>query len=382
MKKMFSILCAVNLLIGSILSMSASADNSIVGENYRRLATPALSEGEYGEARLTIEMESLNFIVITDSSGLEEMSLDYMTKEDIRAITEISKSKFNERILNCLDENSTSIISSYGSDVRYYEVCTSRRCQIWKVDSTDEPHTILAQLARNFMLTHDSVRDIFIYKNMGSGTGEWNGTLTPHILNASDKFEDVGSFIDEFNQKWDESSLIKEAQHQYASWKEQIDEWKRKVNTSELTKEEVYLSRKENGVPTDYEMMRYAYDISEKILEQFEEIDYVEAEYEYTADGKNFYYSITSAWADIGDVNSDKEINSTDAALLLQYSSAIGAGVDSSDSDTSDMDVNADGIVNAQDASIILQYSAARGSGFSGNLGAFIQDSKSLTHNG
>ncbi len=76
-----------------------------------------------------------------------------------------------------------------------------------------------------------------------------------------------------------------------------------------------------------------------------------------------------------GDVNSDRQVNAADAALLLRAASAIGSG--GASGLTADQqnaaDVNGDGTMNAMDAALILQYAAYVGSGGTMTIDKFLQ---------
>ena len=78
----------------------------------------------------------------------------------------------------------------------------------------------------------------------------------------------------------------------------------------------------------------------------------------------------------LGDVNSDKQINAADAALLLKAASLVGSGAASglnADQEQS-ADVNGDGVYNASDAALILQYAAYAGSGGTLTLEAYLAE--------
>ncbi|MDE5885163.1 MAG: dockerin type I repeat-containing protein [Oscillospiraceae bacterium] len=66
-----------------------------------------------------------------------------------------------------------------------------------------------------------------------------------------------------------------------------------------------------------------------------------------------------------GDVNSDNEVNSADAAVILE-DIALGAVGDTGRMNASEnqaADVNGDGVIDAQDAAIVLSYASEVGSG-------------------
>ncbi|MBE6849181.1 MAG: hypothetical protein E7502_04650 [Ruminococcus sp.] len=77
----------------------------------------------------------------------------------------------------------------------------------------------------------------------------------------------------------------------------------------------------------------------------------------------------------LGDVNSDRLINATDAALLLKAASAIGSGNPSglNTEQTTAADLDKNGTFNAVDAALILQYAAYIGSGGKWEIDYFLQ---------
>lgn len=76
----------------------------------------------------------------------------------------------------------------------------------------------------------------------------------------------------------------------------------------------------------------------------------------------------------VGDLNSDGEINASDAAMILVVAAAVGSGSDSGLTTEQEIaaDLNSDGGFNAVDAAIVLQYAAAVGSGYTGTLDDFL----------
>ncbi|MDE6088525.1 MAG: hypothetical protein K2G25_09090 [Oscillospiraceae bacterium] len=66
-----------------------------------------------------------------------------------------------------------------------------------------------------------------------------------------------------------------------------------------------------------------------------------------------------------GDVNSDNEVNSADAAVILEdiAMSAVGDTGKMNASENLAADVNGDGIIDAQDAAVVLSYTSEVGSG-------------------
>lgn len=127
-----------------------------------------------------------------------------------------------------------------------------------------------------------------------------------------------------------------------------------------------------------------------EVLDDFDALDFggMTPEILYTQDGNAYYVSLNvtdefgthtiteqvKAYIGVkGDANLDGVADAKDAAKLLEYAAAIGAGQDAplySDSDeTSEnlayflAEVNGSGDADAKDAALILEYAAAIGSG-------------------
>lgn len=73
----------------------------------------------------------------------------------------------------------------------------------------------------------------------------------------------------------------------------------------------------------------------------------------------------SAASADCGDLDGNRIINASDAAVLLMAAAVSGSGADSglTDAQIAAADLNADGALDAQDAALILQYAAYMGTG-------------------
>ena len=127
-----------------------------------------------------------------------------------------------------------------------------------------------------------------------------------------------------------------------------------------------------------------------EIVEDFEDVgfDDLTPEIIYTQQGNEYFVSlkITDAFGTQmiteqvktyigvkGDANLDGVADAKDAAKILEYAAAVGAGQDTllySDSDETSEDlafflaeVNSSGVADAKDAAAILEYAAASGSG-------------------
>jgi len=76
----------------------------------------------------------------------------------------------------------------------------------------------------------------------------------------------------------------------------------------------------------------------------------------------------------LGDVNTDGEVDSLDAANILIAAALVGANMDSGLSDAQKIaaDTNKNGTFGAEDAALVLQYAAAIGSGYTGEFEEFL----------
>lgn len=426
-KQFTAVVSACALMVSSVaLPASAFYDTLYIGNldfSYGEpsVSNPPLSEGPYGTATVLQTNEWAELFVITDSTGLEEMEIDLSGQAtpsvDIYKIREfVMKRKdvwSNVQYTN-LDEESAALVKSYGPDARYYQVFVTR----YSLSKFEDERVALAEIGKNFMNTHPSVQAAFISKNESTQKGRiWTGKLLGGKYITSVVGEkvfgefggDYDAYIEDLEKRWDTNETVLAAEEQYRTWQEQIDQWRRNVNLDALSPEEIYLSRLENNIPTDYEMMSYAYDAAQKLADEFPEYTYIQLGYDDSPLYKDLrekdlleendlqseshttlisvldelppelsYSPVipsesTAFWTKLGDVDKDGEINASDAAALLQYSASSGAGISSSANvDVSAMDVNGDKLVNAVDASLILQYSAAKGSGFSGSFTDFL----------
>lgn len=442
MKKAIALI-ATGCLLSSFGMMPVSAEElSLEDQNWQdAFMPPVLSEGEYGQAVFTNNsLYQPMFIAVTDSSGLEEGRF-YNTKAkddpigEIREQDRLNPGMFSSEIFYTDEDAGTLLVDeivtdgktslhyhylndetfdydihlddnisleSYGEDSHYYEVIVDKSFYYQSADTTEEANANLTAIAQNFMRTHDNVKDVLIVSDIEiKKTGLiWNGKVSRMLSVENPALIPEGMTKTEFGesimQKLEDSHLDEEIKQQYAEWEEQIDQWKRNVNTYGMTAEELYLSRIENNVPTDYDMWRFVYDEVEKMREVTKEAClYVIPGYEHeitnpallqlrTTEGNTTLTSVkpattadtlsTSSAFVKGNLDDDPNINAADASQILAISANIGAGNTSSVTEEQQFsaDVNNDGIINAVDASLILQYSAAKGAGFSGSLEEFL----------
>lgn len=76
----------------------------------------------------------------------------------------------------------------------------------------------------------------------------------------------------------------------------------------------------------------------------------------------------------VADLDNDKKINASDAAILLTAAAAAGTGAETglTDAQIAAADLNADGAFDAKDAAIILQYAAYTGTGGTDSIQDFL----------
>ncbi len=421
--KQLAILLATILAASSMAVMPVSAKElSLEDQDYQDTFMPALSEGEYGQAVFTSSRHDATFIAVTDSSGLEEGKISDATKDN--PITAIWEQDYpNDRVefltdettidgetytfeytsedspytyYDDVDEKSLDLLKSYGEDSRYYEVSILNSAYFDNAATYEEADANLTRIAQEFMRTHDNVKDVFIASGIRTRIDfVWNGRID-RLISEWDIPEgmDEDEFFDGVRQKL--NAVQEELTQQYAVWKEQIDQWKQTVDTENMTPEELYLSRLEHHIPTNYEIWRFVYDGVDKMREVASEVALtVEPGREFEGNTNKFLFSgngecyttltsvkpattaetlSTSSAFVKGNLDDDPNINAADASQILTISANIGAGNTSSvtEEQKNSADVNNDGIINAVDASLILQYSAAKGAGFSGSLEEFL----------
>ncbi|MDE5755395.1 MAG: hypothetical protein K2H89_12805 [Oscillospiraceae bacterium] len=371
MKKSISVLCVAGVLACNLTGITINADAATLYCIDGVTPVFTLAEGEYGAALMTAQTKSCDFIAVTDGSILEEKDPANSTVYDILCgIVELSP----DYLLEDCDNQTAELLSSYGENARYYRV--------YLQDTKDTNQR--SEISRKFMLEHENVQDVILYDTRTTFKAKWNGfsMLIPYAETESGfSNQDLWDVQEQFGgiYTWQRQN------DQYLIWQEQLKEWKSTTDTTRMTEEEIYNSRKAAGIPTDYEMMKYAYDDGEIVKEQYpdlEEIAVIQPLFDicgvdlavqsaYSNDTNNIenYGQVTtqnaqSAWDGIGDTNGNAEVDASDASMILEYAAQAGTSAVTDSSVNAVMaDVNADGIVNALDASLILTYSAQKGAG-------------------
>ena len=356
MKKVISFLFAFSMLSNALLSLPTSAMNVDISD-VQTIWT--LSEGEYGTAIVDCTMKNFSSFIAVADSAIDTVSSD----ENIKSIEEISSVE-NAEFLATWDEESAGKLLEYGSDVKYYEIKTQSTGNIYD----------LPVIARKFMMNHKEVKNVYCYQCSFSGEPELTEKMIMWV-NETASQEEKENYKKQYEAE--DSPVFQEIKQQYQENQAQIAQWESTVNVNYMSKEEVFLARKENGLPSDYELVKPFFDFAESVTQKYTAVDAIEVDLdlkEKNEDGEKVF-SIISAWDNIGNLNSDERINAADASKILVASAQNGAGNDTglSTEEQQFADVNADGVFNAVDASLILQYSACVGCGdFSGTLEEFI----------
>ncbi|MBQ7003397.1 MAG: dockerin type I repeat-containing protein [Oscillospiraceae bacterium] len=318
------------------------------------------SEGENGTAIVENYTNVIGFVAVTDGTELDELTMEESSNlsDPIDTVQRVAAD--NQNFVTLWDEQSAALFSSHDADVKYYSVTVHR---------VDRNSSRLSEIARNFMLAHEGVTDVILYGRDFSGTAVWNGDITIYLKDGMTDAE-----FEAFSADFDES-IITEYEEQYAQWQQAISDWESTTDISGMTASEVAASREAAGIPSDYEMMDYAYGIAKQLGTDYPDaIAFAQPEFTVAENQGKIIFSGSSAWNGVGDVDADAVINSVDAASVLVSAASVGSGNAATlDADAlKSADVNADGAVNAVDAAGILQYAAEVGAGYSGTLGEYL----------
>lgn len=309
------------------------------------------SEGENGTAIVENYTNVIGFVAVTDGTELEELDMNESTNLNDLIDTVQLVAADNQTFVSLWDESSTGLFASHDADVKYYSVTVHR---------VDRNSSRLSEIARSFMLSHEGVTDVILYGRDFSGIATWNGDITIYLKDGMTDTE-----FEAFSAVFDET-VITDYEAQYAQWQQAISDWESVTDTSGMTASEIAASREAAGIPSDFEMMDYAYDIAKQLETDYPDaIAFAQPEFTVAENQGEIVFSGSSAWDGIGDVDADGAINSVDAASVLVSAASVGSGSGSTlDADAlKSADINADGLVDAVDAASILVYAARVGSG-------------------
>lgn len=376
MRKLISALCVAGVLACNLTGVTMNADAAMLYCKDGVYPVFTLTEGEYGAAFMTAQTKSCHFIAVTDGSTLEGKTCEATNDDTVCAIWEQSR----DYILKNCDSQTAELLSGYDENARYYRVY---------MHNTQDVNR-RSEIGRKFMLEHENVQDVILYDTQTTYKAKWNGfsMLIPYAASTEPGFSNQNLW--DVQEQFGGIYTWQRQNDQYLTWQEQLKEWKSTTDTTRMTEEEIYNSRKAAGIPTDYEMMKYAYDDGEIVKEQYPDLEEVaviqplfdicgvdlavQSAYSDSAlsdDTNNIenYGQVTtqnaqSAWDGIGDTNGNAEVDASDASMILEYAAQAGTSAVTASSVNAVMaDVNADGVVNALDASLILTYSAQKGAG-------------------
>ncbi len=302
-------------------------------------------EGANGTAIVENYTTIRGFVAVTDGTALEEYDSAY-TNEPINTVTKITEDKAS--FIGRWDEDSVPQFAGHAEDALYYNVSLHLR-----------HYDNISEVSRRYMLENEGVTDVIVYSQKYSGIACWNGELFFEMQNDLTP-EESDDFIENF-----ESPLIAEYTAQYEQWQQAIADWEETISETEMTPEELAASREAAGIPTNYEMVDYAFTKAAEITAAHSDvIAYAWPGLRSNAEGQHIYIG-SSAWEGIGNVNGDASIDASDAAAILESAAEAGSGNDATlDADAlKSADVNADGMADAADAASILEYAARLGAG-------------------
>ncbi len=338
MKKHINITAIVSALccLASFLRLPAHAAD-LPRHNYY--------EGAGGMAIVEHYSTIWGFVAVTDGTALKEYDSGY-TNDPINTVTRITEDKAS--FIASWDEDSAPQFADHAEDALYYDV----RLHLGHYDN-------ISAVSRRYMLETEGVTDVIVYNQIYSGIAFWNGELFLE-LQADLTPEASDDFTENF-----ESPLIAEYTAQYEQWQQAIADWELSVADTDMTPDELAAARREAGLPTDFEMVDYAFTKAAEITAAHSDvIAYAWPGLRANAEGQHIYIG-RSAWEGIGDVNADAAIDATDAAAVLAHAAETGSGnTGALNTDALQAaDVNADGLTDAVDAAAILAYAARTGAG-------------------
>ena len=327
----------------------------------------SLSEGENGAAILTSDkLCTDHVIVITDGTEIQEYSFEH--GDDIGN----SRLPFGEvheigydyaMMMGFWDSETYDRVATYGENVRFYQFDYSD-CKINYVNMTSDPNLLNRECRKLSM--QDGVLEVIPYTEQVVFETEWNGhQLGPLRQKLTDEeWDAINKVYEEENIEEKENEILAKSEQYYAEYQEKLAAWTATEYNADMTEQEKYESKKQAGVPTNYECMKAAYEFAEELY-SVSEIRYNHWQPSYSSfrNAKLTLFGET-IWDGIGDTNGDAEIDSSDASMILEYAAQAGTSAVTDSSVNAVMaDVNADGVVNALDASLVLAYSAQKGAG-------------------
>jgi hypothetical protein len=299
--------------------------------------TFSYTETRYGELEITIDRGRFGgFLLVTDGSAEQETLAAVKGVSSVIPLTGDNYSSYE------YTRNTVNGFSRYGD-----------RAVLWLVFLKPAYTEILMEYAQDYTILIDGALDALCLDYTDYSTGYWNGGLHTSY----------------FGMKADEERLMQQLEVEeraaacYAAWREELEAWEAAVSAEEMARPQYLKARKEAGILSEYEMTQVGESYAEEMEELYSDADSVRCTLDFTFDETKRRFDGVSVWGYIGDCNLDDKVDAQDAAALLSFAAADGAGsgflFTSEQLDAAD--VNRNGVINASDASIILRYAAGTG---------------------
>lgn len=276
------------------------------------------------------------FLLVTDGTVAQET---LKAVKGVSSVAPLTGSLFSD------NEWSARTVDAFG---RYGE-----RAILWLVTLKPAYMEILMEYCQDYTLLIDGALDALWLDYTDYGYGCWNGGLTTSFRGSSADSEQFAQQLE----------VETRAAAFYEEWRSALEAWEASVSAENLTAAEYHAARQEAGILSEYEMALAGEQFAAEILEIYGNAAGVRCELDFTLEEDHRYYDGASVWAHIGDCNMDDAVNAQDAAVVLTFAAAQGAGNSFrfTEEQLDAADVSRDGIINAADASAILIYAANSG---------------------
>lgn len=227
------------------------------------------------------------------------------------------------------------------------------RAAIWLVMLKPAYMEILMEYCQDYTMLIDGALDALYLDYTDYSTGYWNGGLNTSYYGISADAELLQQQLD----------VETRAAAFYAEWREELDAWEALVSAEDMTMLEYSKARQEAGILSDYEMVLAGEAYADEMRTVYASAESVRCRLDFTLDEVVRRFDGVSVWAHIGNCNMDDKVDAQDAATVLLFSAAQGAGREFrfTEDQLDAADVSRDGIINAADASTILRYAAGAG---------------------
>ncbi len=350
-KKVISFLTALSVLSAMPLSAAAETTSEIdsimaTSEQYMDLTNDYIYDEEqdimYARAfpdyfKSEFNCVSNAFIILTDGTELTEDMID-ITDVEV-TVSEWDSSQWFKFDTYAED----SLLIPEGE--KAYQITLSN----WQLN--DQYHAFV----RDFAIKHDYVSAVYGLCDKQYDVTEWSGSFT--VYTGQDVDESVFDDIREL-AAMNPSLYSTDIEYGLRRWSVEIASADRRAIYGQYTEKKAY------------NMHLYIKGIEKALNENYKDlIVAANADFSFTMDIPDMesptIYKLYSVWTNGGDFDSDGEVNSADAAEMLNYSALSGALATGTLTTTQQDagDLNGDGIVDAADAANVLVYSAQKGTG-------------------